>query len=40
MADWLKKVLDEADRMFEELPAWKKASADNFLQEQKIGENE
>jgi hypothetical protein len=31
MTEWLKRVLDEADRQFEELPEWKKASADQFL---------
>jgi hypothetical protein len=40
MADWLKRVLDEADRMYEALPEWKKASADSFLQEQRIGEDD
>jgi hypothetical protein len=31
MAEWLKKVVDEVDRQFEELPEWKKAaSQDSF----------
>jgi len=25
MADWLKKVIEEADRQFKELPEWKRA---------------
>ena len=31
MAEWLKKVIDEVDRQFEEFPAWKKTSAEQFL---------
>lgn len=31
MAEWLKRVMEEADRQFELLPEWKKASADQFL---------
>lgn len=38
MAEWLKRVLDEADRQFEELPEWKKASADQFLRTSESGE--
>jgi hypothetical protein len=30
MAEWLKKVMEEADRQFEQLPEWKKASAGQF----------
>jgi hypothetical protein len=31
MAEWLKRVVDEVDRQFEELPEWKKvASRDVF----------
>lgn len=26
MADWLKRVVDETDREFEELPEWKKTA--------------
>jgi hypothetical protein len=26
MADWLKKVVEETNRQFEELPEWKKAA--------------
>ena len=31
MAEWLKTVIDEVDRQFEELPPWKKTSAEQFL---------
>ncbi len=31
MAEWLKRVMEEADRQFEQLPEWKKASAEQFL---------
>jgi hypothetical protein len=31
MAEWLKRVMEEADRQFEQLPDWKKASAEQFL---------
>jgi hypothetical protein len=31
MAEWLKRVMEEADRQFEQLPEWKKASAELFL---------
>ena len=31
MAEWLKRVMEEADREFERLPEWKKASAEQFL---------
>jgi hypothetical protein len=31
MAEWLKKVIDEVNRQFEELPDWKKTSAEQFL---------
>lgn len=31
MAEWLKKVIDEVNRQFEELPDWKKPSAEQFL---------
>lgn len=27
MAEWLRKVMEEADRRYEELPGWKRASA-------------
>jgi hypothetical protein len=33
MAEWLKRVMEEADRQFNELPEWKKTSADQFLDE-------
>jgi hypothetical protein len=31
MAEWLKRVIDEVDKQFEDLPEWKKASAEQFL---------
>jgi hypothetical protein len=31
MAEWLKRVLEEADRQFEQLPEWKKAGSEQFL---------
>jgi hypothetical protein len=38
MAEWLKKVMEEADRQFEELPPWKKASAEQFLRTSSVDE--
>jgi len=38
MAEWLKRVMEEADRQFEELPAWKKASAEQFLRTSSVDE--
>jgi len=31
MAEWLKKVMEEADRQFNELPDWKRVPADHAL---------
>jgi len=31
MAEWLKRVMEEADRQLSELPEWKKVSAEQFL---------
>jgi hypothetical protein len=31
MAEWLKKVMEEADRQFNELPEWKRGSADQCV---------
>jgi hypothetical protein len=31
MADWLRRVIDEVDRQFEELPEWKRTSTEQFL---------
>jgi hypothetical protein len=33
MADWLKKVLDQVDREYNELPAWKRSDAHGGQQE-------
>jgi hypothetical protein len=29
MAEWLKKVMEEAERQFNELPEWKRVSAEH-----------
>ena len=31
MTDWLVRVLEEVDRQYEELPEWKKSSAERLL---------
>jgi hypothetical protein len=31
MAEWLKRVVDEVDRQFDELPEWKKASSNDVF---------
>jgi hypothetical protein len=30
MADWLRNVMEEADQRYNELPDWKKASAEQY----------
>ncbi len=31
MAEWLKQVIEDVDKRFEELPEWKQAAAEQFL---------
>lgn len=40
MAEWLKRVMEEADRQFEQLPEWKKASAEQFLRTSSVNSEE
>jgi hypothetical protein len=35
MADWLKKVLDQVDREYNALPAWKRSDAHGSQQEKR-----
>lgn len=39
MAEWLKKVIEEADRQFRELPEWKRASTEQFPSNPRVEES-
>ena len=31
MAEWVKQIIEEVDKQFDDLPEWKRAAAEQFL---------